>query len=75
MPGVLMFNADLVGVICQKIAAESDLTTVRDLNNLLAVIKDNHEEVSLRVTYLARAYGITFNESQGSHGCTTVGYW
>ena len=76
MLGVLMFNADLVGVICQKIAAESDLTTVRDLNNLLlAVIKDNHEEVRLRIAYLARAYGITFNESQGSRGCTTVGYW
>ena len=71
-----MFNADLVGVICEKIAAESDLTTVRNLNNLLlAVIKDNHEEVRLRIAYLARAYGITLNESQGSRGCITVGYW
>ena len=76
MLGVLMFNADLVGVICQKIAAESDLTTVRDLNNLLlAVIKENHEEVRLRIAYLARAYGITFNESQGRRGCSTVGSW
>jgi len=74
--GVLMFNANLVAVICQKIAAESDLTTVRDLNNLLlAVIKENHEEVRLRIAYLARAYGITFNGSQGSRGSTTVGYW
>jgi len=66
MPGVLMFNADLVGVICQKIAAESDLITVRELNSLLlAVIKDNHEEVRLRIAYLARAYAITFDESKG----------
>ena len=71
-----MLNADLVGLICQKISAESDLTTVRDLNNvLLSVIKDDHDEVRLRITYLVRAYGITFNESKGSCGCTIVGYW
>jgi hypothetical protein len=74
--GLLVFNANLVAVICQKIADESDLTTVKDLNNLvLAIIKENHEEVRLRIAYLARAYGITFNESQGSRGCTTVRYW
>lgn len=61
-----MFNVDLVHLICQKIAAESDLITVRELNSLLlAVIKDNHEEVRLRIAYLARAYGITFDESKG----------
>jgi len=61
-----MFNAELVRSICQKIAAESDLVTVRQLNSLLlAVIKDNHEEVRLRIAYLARAYAITFDESKG----------
>ena len=71
-----MFSDALVRLICQKIAAESDLTAVRDLNNLLlAVFKDNHEEVRLRIAYLPRAYGITLNESQGSRGCITVGYW
>jgi len=61
-----MFNVDLVHLICQKIAAESDLITVRELNSLLlAVIKDNHEEVRLRIAYLARAYAITFDESKG----------
>jgi len=71
-----MFNADLVGLICQKIAAESNLTMVRDLNSLLlSVIKDDHDEVGLRIAYLARAYGITFNKSKGSCGCTIVGYW
>ena len=60
-----MFNEALVRLICQKIAAESDLITARELNSLLlAVIKDNHEEVRLRIAYLARAYGITFDESK-----------
>jgi hypothetical protein len=61
-----MFSEALVRLICQKIAAESDVVTVRELNSLLlAVIKDNNEEVRLRVAYLARAYGITFDESEG----------
>jgi hypothetical protein len=60
-----MFSAALVRLICQKIAAESDLVTVRELNSLLlAVIKDNHEEVRLRIAYLARAHAITFDESK-----------
>ena len=55
-----MFSEALVRLICQKIAAESDLVAVRELNSLLlAVIKDNHEEVRLRIAYLARVHGIT----------------
>jgi len=61
-----MFNAELVRSICQKIAAESDPLIARDLTNLLlSVIRDNHEEVRLRIAYLARAYRITFDESKG----------
>jgi len=61
-----MFRDALVHLICQKIAAESDPVRARELNNLLvAVTKDNHEEVRLRIAYLARAYGITFDESEG----------
>ena len=61
-----MFSEALVRSICQKIAAESDFVTVRELNSLLlAVIKDNHEEVRLRIAYLARAYASTFDESKG----------
>ena len=60
-----MFNAELVRSICQKIATESDPLIVRDLNSLLlSVIRDNHEEVRLRIAYLAIAYGITFDESK-----------
>ena len=60
-----MFNAELVRSICQKIAAESDPLIVRDLNSLLlSVIRDNHEEVRLRIAYLAIAYGFTFDESK-----------
>jgi len=61
-----MFSEALVRSIYQKIAAESDRVTVRELNSLLlAVIKDNHEEVRLWIAYLARAYAITFDESKG----------
>jgi len=66
-----MFNAELVRSICQKITAESDLVTVRELNSLLlAVIKDNHEEVRLRIAYLARAYAITFDRIERSSRAT-----
>jgi len=66
-----MFSEALVRSICQKIAAESDLVTVRELNSLLlAVIKDNHEEVRLRIAYLARAYAITFDRIERSSRAT-----
>jgi hypothetical protein len=58
-----MFNPELVGLACQKIA-ESDLGKLRDLNSLLlAVLKDDHEEVRLQIAFLANAYGIAFDES------------
>ena len=60
-----MFNAELVRSICQKITAESDPLIVRDLNSLLlSVVRDNHEEVRLRIAYLGIAYGFTFDESK-----------
>ena len=60
-----MFNAELVRSICQKMTAESDPLIVRDLNSLLlSVVRDNHEEVRLRIAYLAIAYGFTFDESK-----------
>ena len=66
-----MFSEALVRSICQKIAAESDLVTVRELNSLLlAVIKDNHEEVRLRIAYLPRAYAITFDRIERSSRAT-----
>jgi hypothetical protein len=61
-----MFNEDLVRSICQEAAVESDLSIVRELNSfLLSAFRDNHEEVRLRIAYLAKAYGITFDESKG----------
>ena len=56
---MLMFSEALVCLICQKIAAESDPLTVTNLNSLLlSVIRDNHEEVKLRIAYMAGAYWI-----------------
>jgi hypothetical protein len=64
--GAVMYNAELVRSICEKIAGESDPLIVRDLSSLLlSVIRDNHEEVRFRIAYLARAYRITFDESKG----------
>jgi hypothetical protein len=69
-----MFSAALVRLICQKIAADSDLVTIRELNSLLlAVIKDNHEEVRLRIAYLARAHAITFNRKVLARNPEVVG--
>ena len=35
-----MNNEDLVRLICQKIATENDLQTIRDLNSLLVEVKE-----------------------------------
>jgi len=53
--GVLIFDADLVG-LSQKIAAESDLYQFREWNSLfLSFIKVGYEEVRVRIVHLGQS--------------------
>ena len=57
-----MFNPELVGVLCEKISSETDPQKLREMNELLqAVIKEDVEEIRLRLVFLAKKWGITFD--------------
>jgi len=57
-----MFNPELVRVLCEKLASETDPQKLREMNLLLqAVIKEDMEEVRLRLAVLAKKWGITFD--------------
>jgi len=57
-----MFNPELVRVLCEKLASENDPQKLREMNLLLqAVIKEDMEEGRLRLAFLARTWGITFD--------------
>jgi hypothetical protein len=54
-----VYNADLVRRLCQEIVNEKDPEKYKDLISLLqAVIKDNQDEIRIRMAFLAKKYGI-----------------
>jgi len=54
---VLMFNPELVGVLCEKISSETDPQKLREMNLLLqAVIKEDTEEVRIGLASLAKKW-------------------
>jgi hypothetical protein len=54
-----MFNPELVGVLCEKISSETDPRNLHELNALLqAVIKEDMEEIRLRLVFLAKRWGL-----------------
>lgn len=58
-----MFSQNLVNSLCHKIAGETDPQKVTELNALLkAVILDELNEVKFRLAFLAKTYGITFDD-------------
>jgi hypothetical protein len=57
-----MFNPELVRVLCEKLASETDPEKLHEMNLLLqAVIKEDIAEVRLRLAFLAKKWGITFD--------------
>jgi len=50
-----MFNPELVRVLCEKIASETDPQKLREMN-LLSVIKEDTEEVRIRLASLAKKW-------------------
>ena len=52
-----MYNIALVRQLCQDIAEEKDPQRLSELATLLqAVIKDDQEEIRLRIGFLAKLY-------------------
>ena len=52
-----MYNVALVRQLCANLAAEQDPDKVTELADLLqAVVKENHEEIRLRLAFLVRKY-------------------
>jgi len=60
--GELVYNTDLVRRLCADIAAEEDSQRVQDLLSLLhAVLKEDQEEIRIRMAFLAKKYGMVGN--------------
>ena len=52
-----MYNADLVRQLCGEIANEKDPEKAQELMSLLqAVMKDDQEDVRIRMAFLAKKY-------------------
>jgi hypothetical protein len=57
-----VYNADLVRQLCGEIVKENDPEKAKDLISLLqAVIKDDQDEVRIRMAFLAKKYVIVAN--------------
>ena len=55
--GRFVYNVALVRQLCQDIAEEKDPQRVSELADLLqAVIKEDQEEIRLRISFLAKLY-------------------
>ncbi len=62
-----MFDDDLVRRLCREIVEEKDPEKVADLLSLLqAVIKDDQEEVRVRVLFLVQRYGSFLADSNNA---------
>jgi len=62
---VLVHDADLVRLICSELAVETDPHKTDELYCLLrAVLKDDQEEVEVRMTFLAGRYPYLFLASE-----------
>jgi len=52
-----VYNVALVRQLCANLAAEQDPDKVTELADLLqAVVKENHEEIRLRLAFLVKKY-------------------
>jgi len=52
-----VYNVALMRQLCANLAAEQDPDKVTELADLLqAVVKENHEEIRLRLAFLVRKY-------------------
>jgi hypothetical protein len=62
-----MYNSDLVRKLCGDILNEKDPGRVQDLISLLrAVIKEDQEEIRIRMAFLAKKYANALKDSQAA---------
>jgi hypothetical protein len=65
--GAFVFDVQLVRTLCQEITEEEDPPRVEELLHLLqAVIKDDQEEVRLRMSFLTRKYAAVVSDSKAA---------
>ena len=65
--GTRVYNVDLVRQLCADITAEKDSQKVQDLLSLLqAVIREDQEEVRIRMAFLAKQYATVISESKAA---------
>jgi hypothetical protein len=65
--GASVFDVQLVRTLCQEITEEQDPPRVEELLHLLqAVIKDDQEEVRLRMSFLTRKYAAAVSDSKAA---------
>jgi hypothetical protein len=62
-----VYNVDLVRQLCQDVSNEGDPDKAQDLLALLrAIIRDDQEEIRVRMAFLAKKYPIASSESQAA---------
>lgn len=62
-----MYDADLVQKLCVDVLNETDPGRVEELLALLqAIIRDDQEEVKVRITFLAKKYGRFFTDAKAA---------
>jgi hypothetical protein len=60
-------NSDFVRKLCGDISKETDPAKVQDLISLLqAVIKEDHEEIRIRMAFLAKKYANVLSDTQAA---------
>ena len=62
-----MYNADLVRQLCLQISTENDERKALDLISLLqAVLKEDQEEIRVRMAFLAKTYPFAISDSKAA---------
>ena len=62
-----MYNSELVRKLCGDIVNEKDPGRVQDLISLLqAVIKEDQEEIRIRMAFLAKKYANALSDSRAA---------
>ncbi len=62
-----MYEVGLIQKLCRQISSENDREKLEELLSLLqAVIKDDHEEVRVRLAFLAEKYAQAMSESKAA---------
>ncbi|MGH9682282.1 MAG: hypothetical protein ACRD4S_01530 [Candidatus Acidiferrales bacterium] len=62
-----MYDVGLLQRLCLKISAEKDPKTIDELLTLLeAIIKDDQEELRVKLAFLAKKYANAFSESEAN---------